>query len=558
MGRLRDPYCSILCVLLVAGSVLATIPVVEMGTNDDWAYAWIAQRLATSGHFQYNGWSAAIIGAQAVWAALLIRLFGFSFTLLRLSTLPFAAGCAVLVYLLGRRAGLNPPWALFGSVSVTLSPVFIPLAASFMTDVPSCFFWLSAAYCCLRATHSGSAREAVIWMVVAAIAGSLGGTIRQVVWFVPLLALPVVAGMRRTERATVVSAVLLWCGSALAMGLCLHWFHSQPYTNMQSVWEPEPWTDLLEESGESVVQITVECLLMMMPILVLSLAGWRKWLRMPMPLGAGLAASGALLAALWLFDDNLLLGNIITPAGMLSQGVDLLGRKPEILKFPVRFVLGAVCWANTGLTAAMLWNSRRSSARDREGLRTLVLMLGPSCLVYVAALVYRSVREWLLFDRYLILLMPLIAIGLLWFLQERVRTVPTAWNWAVVAVFALFGIAVTHDYLAAERARLAAATAVTSAGVPRANVAAGFEYDGWTQLELDGHVLLPSEPIDNNRRYPVSPPYWFWAKIPGVKPKYVVTYSRLPELAESPFPPVRFTTWLPPFEREVFTQKARQ
>jgi hypothetical protein len=546
----KDRLYPALCIVLVVASVLATNPLLEMGTNDDWSYNWVARELATTGHFTLNnGWIGAMIGVQAYWAALLIRCFGFSFTLLRLSTLPFAAGCAVLLYRLSRSAGLDPYFALFATVSVTLSPVFIPVAASFMTDVPGCFFRLAGIYCALRSVQSTSTSTACLWIATAAIASAAGGTIRQVVWFVPLAALPVVGWLRRRERGVVLCALLLWCGSALAMELCLRWLNAQTYTALAPQAPSETWLELLQETIESVIQIVVGSLLLMLPVLSLFVKTvWR-----PRPVLMGLAAAGTLFAGLWYFGDDLLLGNVITPTGMLG-GLDLPGAKPEILPAPIRFLLGAALLVTAGITAATLFQLWR---RPSSGLRRFALVYGAPTLVYTAAITYRSVTDWLLFDRYFILLMPLLIVPLLWYYQERVRATPAMWGWVITGLFALFGIALTHDYLAAGRARLQAASAAISAGIPRTHVSAGLEYDGWTQLKQTGRIPSAAEQASQSgRHYPVSPPYWYWAKTPAVEPVYVVTYSRLPGLVDSQFPPVGYTAWLPPFRREIFTQKA--
>jgi hypothetical protein len=562
VGITRDRLYSILCVVLVVASVLATVPILEMGTNDDWSYNWVARELANTGHFVFNGWIGAMIGVQAVWAALLIRAFGFSFTLVRLSTLPFAAGCAFLLYRLGRSAGLNPSFALFGTLSVTLSPVFIPVAASFMTDVPGFFFWLASVYYAVRVVQSSSTGRACGWMAAMAVAGAAGGTIRQVVWFVPLVALPIVAWIRRRQRPAVICALLLWCASMLALVLSLRWFNAQINTaSTLQQYEPETWLDILQETMESALQIIVGTLLLSLPVLGLFLISWKKWLRAPIPLVLGLAGAGALLGGLLWFGDDLLLGNMITPTGILGT-LDLPGNKPEILTTPVRFLLGAGLVVSTGVTVAMVfdgWRSWRVTASS--DLRRFLTLYGPPCLVYTAAILYRSVTEWLLFDRYFILLMPLLTIPLLWYFQERIRGTPPSWGWVLMGLFALFGIAMTHDYLAAGRARLLAATTATSAGIPRTHISAGLEYDGWTQLEQTGRIPPPAEQASGHssngaHRYPISPPYWFWPKTPAVDPKYVVTHSRLPGLVDSQFPPIPYTAWLPPFRREVFTQKA--
>src|SRR4029077_1431009 len=133
------------------------------------------------------------------------------------------------------------------------------------------------------------------------------------------------------------------------------------------------------------------------------------------------------------------------------------------------------------------------------------------------------------------------------------------WGWVVVAVFAFFGVALTHDYLAAARARLQAANTVTDAGIPRTHVSAALEYDGWTQLQQTSVIHTPTAAeTESPQHYPITPPYWYWIHTPAVTPVYIVTCSRLAGLVDSPFPPLRFTAWLPPFHRQVFTQKAPQ
>ena len=549
-----DRFYSILCVVLVVGSVLATVPFLEMGVNDDWSYTWVARSLAVSGHFTYNAWIGAMIGVQAWWASLLIRLFGFSFTLVRLSTLPLAIGCAILLYRLGRSVGLNPSFALFGTLSVTLSPVFIPLAASFLTDVPGFFLWLACIYCAVRAVQTDSTSRECGWMAVAAVTGVAGGTVRQVVWLVPLLVLPAVAYIRRrtwrTNRATVICAAALWCGSVLAIASCLSWFQAQPNV---PTFPTSPGT--IEDGVESLVRIALGCLLLILPVLALHLTGWRKWT--PFALAFGLLSSGALLGALWWFEDDLLLGNIITSTGMLRQGTELLGAKPEILTAPARFLLGVAVFAGGAVTAAALWDSLRWWRWLR--LRQFAFLYGPACLVYTAAILYRAVAYQVLFDRYLIVLLPALIVPLLWHFQRRIRETPPALGWVVMGLFALYGVAATHDYLAAGRARVRAATAVAATGVLRTHISGGMEYDGWTELEQTGHVLnvsFSADPKPAPHRYLVSPPYWFWAKTPSLDPAYMVTYSRLPGLVDAAFPPIQYTTWLPPFHREVFTQKA--
>src|SRR5262245_24165973 len=116
----------LLCGVLVCVSIAATGPVLEMGLNDDWSYAYTARELAETGRLQYHGWASAMLGVQAWFAALVIRALGFSFTTVRLTTSVFAVGCALLLYSLSRVAGLNRSFAGFCALALGLSPLFIP------------------------------------------------------------------------------------------------------------------------------------------------------------------------------------------------------------------------------------------------------------------------------------------------------------------------------------------------------------------------------------------------------------------------------------------------
>jgi hypothetical protein len=521
--------------LVVVAATLATLPVLEMGTNDDWSYAWIVRELASTGHFRFNGWVAAMIGFQAVWAAAWVRLFGFSFTLIRISTLPFAAGCAVLMYAIGRRVGLNPAYALFGAWTLALSPVFIPLAASFMTDVPACCFWLASAYCALRAIQVEENHAARRWLVACGVAGFIGGTIRQVDWFIPIFTIPVIAWMRRRERPLVLSAAVIWCASGALMWITSTWFAAQPFAVAPALRIDQSAMEAVQRTIETVDQIAVEALLLAIPVLLASTGHWRK----SFVIGASL--TGVLLLGLWWFGDALWIGNVLTSTGIMGS-LDLPGQKPVILPDVVTWILGPLLIIGTG------------SLVFARGLTRLYWVLGPPSLVYASALVYRSVGYGLFFDRYLILLMPLLLLPALRGLQDKVSTRPPVSGWLALAVCAAFGIAMTHDYFAVSRARLAAANRVAATGVPRTQLSAGFEYDAWTELELRGRILSPAEQeAVTPPPYPTSEPFWAWPKLPMLRPRYVVSYSPLAGMTESRFPRTAYTTWLPPFRRELLT-----
>ena len=72
--------------MLVLIAILSCHPFVEMGLIDDFSYVRTALLFARTGHFVYNGWTTAMLGAQIVWAAPFIKLLGYSFFATRVST----------------------------------------------------------------------------------------------------------------------------------------------------------------------------------------------------------------------------------------------------------------------------------------------------------------------------------------------------------------------------------------------------------------------------------------------------------------------------------------
>lgn len=544
-----------LCILLVIAAVSSTLPVLEMGLNDDWSYTFIARGVARTGHIVYNGWAAPLLGLQVLWSGLLVRLFGFSFTLVRLSTLPFAAGCAGCLYGLARRAGLTHWLATFGSLSIVLSPVFIPLATSYMTDVPGLFFWLATFYCAVRAVSPDTDRP-LFWVASAAVVGFAGGTIRQIVWVAPLLTLPCAAWLLRRNRAALSLSAASCCAIIAGAYACMRWYASQTGTTgvpSQSI------AETLEGLAEPLRILILSTQVAILPVLVLFLANWRRALRSPFTLALSiLGASAYVVLCLWYFDDDLLIGNIVTRTGILWPDNEMFGHKPEVIPLSARYALGSVLSLAAGFALAWLvdaWRHRAEFLSASAPLGRVLLFTVPSTGAYVAALLFRYSLDEILFDRYLIFLTPLVTIVLLWIYQARIAPNPRSAAWVVVAFLALYGVATTHDYIAAGRARLEAANEIVASGVPRTRISAGLEYDGWTQLETAGEVPPLEERRNSKRTYRIPEPYWFWRMTPVIDPVYLVVYSPLKDLRDTSYPPVSYHAWLPPFQRHVLVQK---
>jgi hypothetical protein len=172
--RLRLP--AVLCALLVLACELLSRPFTTMGVGDDGPYIVMARNLATTGHFAYNGWAAPMIGWQLYIGAAFIKLFGSSFTAVRSSTVFIAMLMAFVMQRALVRAGISEPNATLGTLTLVLSPMYLMLSATYMTDIFGLFAVILCLYCCLRALHAATERSAIAWLFFAVLTNAICGT----------------------------------------------------------------------------------------------------------------------------------------------------------------------------------------------------------------------------------------------------------------------------------------------------------------------------------------------------------------------------------------------
>src|SRR5260370_11262958 len=146
-----------------------------------------------------------MLGWAIPWAAVFIKLFDFSFTAVRLSPLPLAMASVYLLHASLIRFGITARNAMVGTLTLGLSPLFLPLAASYMTDVAGLFCILLCLYLCQRALAAHSDRTAILWLACAALTNVAGGTVRQIAWVGTLIMVASRAWVLR-ERAGVIGA----------------------------------------------------------------------------------------------------------------------------------------------------------------------------------------------------------------------------------------------------------------------------------------------------------------------------------------------------------------
>ncbi|MCC6796654.1 MAG: glycosyltransferase family 39 protein, partial [Candidatus Hydrogenedentes bacterium] len=133
------------------GLMLLVSPRGDFPLNDDWVYAKMVQVLANDAHFGLSPFSNAYALTQTLYAAPLVKLFGFSFTLLRLTTIFMGWITVCFTAFTARELGLPNRSAILAALTVFVNPLFINLSYTFMTDVPFCAFASISTYYFVKA-----------------------------------------------------------------------------------------------------------------------------------------------------------------------------------------------------------------------------------------------------------------------------------------------------------------------------------------------------------------------------------------------------------------------
>src|SRR4051794_36863114 len=106
-------------------------PIREMMIGDDWAYGLTVRHLLETGEYKLNDWAAANMPVQIYWAACLAQIFGYTFGLLRVSTLLLLGVAVVVLYFTLRDSGAGDCESSLLVLVMVASPAVLLLSFTF-------------------------------------------------------------------------------------------------------------------------------------------------------------------------------------------------------------------------------------------------------------------------------------------------------------------------------------------------------------------------------------------------------------------------------------------
>lgn len=534
-------------------AILIVNPLGNFPLNDDWAYGQNVFNIVQDGNWIFEDWLAMTLIAQVVWGAFFCKLFGTTFTVLRISTLLLAFLGMWGTYKCFFEVSRKEQWAFWGTLLIAFNPWYFSLSFTFMTDVPfyCCFIWSFYFFlCALKNDQKGDILLGMLFAVLATL-------IRQFGLLTPL-AFGVTYLLKRRNREAIIIAVIPFMATYGIMTLYIKWLEMvrglsagfgrlslfvERLLNHLSI------ETILERSG----QLFFYWGLFLLPFLFWTDTKTRQTSTKRFSILfvlVGLSVYFFFLSA-W---EQIPTGNVFYNLGL---GPKVL--KDTYFKINLTPVLSSTNWVIfkiVGFGAALFLIWRILINYIQLDIKQILAVdewdwgktfAGCVMLPYLSFLLV----DYYFWDRYFLLLLPF------WVIILNTNTSHEK-QWAKVigkiifVIIALFSITATHDYLAWNRARWNALNELTnqasnqstnqpinqSTEQPTNQIDGGFEFNAWR-----GTNRRKRNPISKNGKA-----WWFIED-----DKYVVSFGPINCYeAVKNYP---FTSFLPPGKTDILLLK---
>ena len=529
----------------------------EFPLADDWAYSAAVKTLLGGGGIRLSGWGAANIIAQIFWGALFCLPFGFSFTALRISTLVLGLTGVLGLYGLLREGDADHGTALFGALLLAFNPLYLVLSYTFMSDVPFTAVSALSFYFLVRGMRKSSGVEMAAGLLLACVALLIRQT-GLAIFMGFGVAYLAKYGLRLQK--VFLAAVSVACGFAVQI-LWHHFLTSRHILpalyDVQSTFVLSPRSYVswhaIAPFARGLVILSVYLGLFLFPLILL--IGPRKLKALCRSRVVSLMTLVfAVMGAYVLRHRRMpLLPNVLYdlglgPATLRDTYILRLPSLPtagKISCFVVTFLgfVGAVVLVEATLLAI---GKTRKFLPIPAGKRELLVILLASGLIYlvpISILTLTGMATGMVFDRYVLFLVPL-GIVILFLLVSDVGpakagslTMPLAV--ASLILYGAFSIAGTHDYLSWNSARWQALNNLeTEEPVRPDDIDGGFEFNGWYLY-------------DSN--YRASPgKSWWWV----ARDDFMIAFGPVPGFTE--MKRYHFQRWLPPGEGSILILRRTQ
>lgn len=490
-----------LLIIIFLLSVMITNPLGEFALNDDWVHTLTIYNYAMDNQFFYPSWLSSFYYIPIFYGTLLVKIFGFSFSLLRLSNLIFALACLLIFYCFLRKDKIPVLTVFLFSLLFWFNPLMFNLSFTFMGDIPTLFFILAAA--CLYCL--GFKKEKYWLIFFASLVTLLAFFTRQIG-----ILLLITAGFYFIVNQKFKRVNFIWIlGIPGAISLIIYFFLK--YLNIlpgqvAAHFLPENWSylnHLLMLLWDYVLLISLFVLPVTLSLVVKNLNWFKKY-------------SLWILIIIFIFlayitgqENNIFphLGNMINQFGLgpnttVMQGSILIWGSRTIY-LTVHYLLSIAAAVN--IFVLIQYRQKRES-NNNLGFIWLFVLAYLLIILFIQS-----------FDRYLLLILPFIL-----FLFAKIIT---NYQWSksvftiVLMLIASYSIVGTYNYLAWNQSRWQLIDDFYKSNqVEVGEIEGGYEWNGWHLYQLTRQQPLGDFTAEWS-------PWYVKDLFPGHTMKYIISFS---------------------------------
>ncbi len=487
--------------LLFLAQFLIVSPRGEFALNDDWVHTEMIAHWVETGEFRFNSYVGPLLYWPILYGAAVVKLFGFSFTWLRVTTLVWMAAAIALTYAVTWRLSHQRGLAATIALLVWLNPISYNLSFTFMTDIPALALTIASAAAYWRALESRQGH----WVWLGSTAALLGFFTRQTAGLLAPAFGIYLLWLQWRGRSPLALRQWLWplLTTALTGATAYAFLYSNYWLPGGTSLHSLPLNTVPTHAAWWIWYIFIYTGLLAAPLaagLLWQKKLWRDWRWWTL-----VGTSVAIVMIIKLTTDTQLpyVLNIINVFG--------LGPNKNVLNGVLQFQFPAWVWGAATVGAAssaatLVYTSLTKSEHQPWWLWAAMVNAVPLLMVES-------------FDRYILPVTILFCFYLVSKLPwTRAQTVVAL---TAIAIISLYSVSQTSFYLRLNQARWQLAEYAANQGdAPRHTIDGGYEWNGWYSY---WNAQASGRPHGT-----WTAPWWIRALFVNNTEDYIVSFSPLP------------------------------
>jgi 4-amino-4-deoxy-L-arabinose transferase-like glycosyltransferase len=487
--------------------------------NDDWSYSKTVKIFIETGNYELTGWAVVPMLTQILCGSLWCLIFGFSFEVLRFSTIVLSIVGLFFVYQIYNEATKKITPKLIAMSIIAFNPIFFLLSNTFMTDIPYFVFSVISIYLCIMYFQNKKPNYLFLAMLF-----SLGATfIRQIGILIPIsFAITVFLDRKKTFS----KRILPFFYVALILSLLVLFQNLIRTVAEFPFFQNERMNKLVSTIGlkngygflffiKNSFALLVYLGLFISPFLVyyykdmiwvFSEKRRKKFFLLIVSLSVIITFYLVTIKKILPLREGVLFYYGLGPATL--KDVDILGL-PHINVIPqqvwiiltfvgiVSFILLFACLFKS------IWNRYKSYQFEEPGILFMIINI-------VLMFITLSLMDF--YERYLLLFIPLLLFVVLKLIgvNERKNNYLRAAAVFYLILIMTFSVLSTHDYFDWNRSRWKALDYLKKElKISESNIDGGFEFNGWNGCNIN---YKPKPPLS-----------WWWVK----NDDYIISFGYL-------------------------------